>query len=72
MLPPEVLDEVRAIARSNPALHLEFTRRGGHAGFISGSIPWRPFYYAEYRACEFIAEQFAARPATIETERRKA
>ena len=61
MLPPEVLDEVRAIARSNPALHLEFTVRGGHAGFIAGSIPWRPFYYAEYRACEFIAEQFAAR-----------
>jgi predicted alpha/beta-fold hydrolase len=71
MLPPEVLDEVRHIARNNPALHLEFTGRGGHAGFISGSIPWRPFYYAEYRACEFIAEQFAARLATIE-ERRKA
>jgi predicted alpha/beta-fold hydrolase len=72
MLPPDVLDEVRHIARNNPALHLEFTARGGHAGFISGSIPWRPFYYAEYRACDFLAEQFDARLATIAKERRKA
>lgn len=72
MLPREVLDEVRDIAVRNPALNLEFAAKGGHAGFISGSVPWRPFYYAEYRACEFIAEEFAARSATIATERRKA
>src|SRR5258705_931142 len=59
MLPPEVLDEVRDVARRNPALHLEFVGRGGHAGFISGSAPWQPFYYAEYRVGEFFAEQFA-------------
>jgi hypothetical protein len=59
MLPPEVLDEAREIARRNPALHLEFVDRGGHAGFIAGSMPWRPFYYAEYRVGEFFAEQFA-------------
>jgi predicted alpha/beta-fold hydrolase len=59
MLPPEVLHEVREAARRNPALHLEFVRRGGHAGFIAGSVPWRPFYYAEYRVGEFFAEQFA-------------
>jgi uncharacterized protein len=58
MLPPEVLDEVREIARRNPALHPEFVQRGGHAGFIAGSWPWRPFYYAEYRVGEFFAEQF--------------
>ncbi len=58
MLPPEVLDEVRDIARRNPALHLEFVEQGGHAGFIAGSWPWRPFYYAEYRVGEFFAEQF--------------
>jgi predicted alpha/beta-fold hydrolase len=58
MLPPEVLDEVRDIARQNPALHLEFVEQGGHAGFITGSWPWRPFYYAEYRVGEFFAEQF--------------
>ena len=59
MLPPEVLDEAREIAGQNPALHLEFVGRGGHAGFIAGSLPWRPFYYAEFRVGEFFAEQFA-------------
>jgi predicted alpha/beta-fold hydrolase len=59
MLPPEVLDEVRAVARQNPALHLEFVDQGGHAGFISGSVPWRPFYYAEHRVGQFFAAQFA-------------
>jgi uncharacterized protein len=64
MLPPEVLDEVRDIARRNPALRLEFMQRGGHAGFIAGSWPWRPFYYAEYRVGEFFAEQFQNASAT--------
>lgn len=59
MLPPEVLTEVREVAQRNPALHLEFVDKGGHAGFISGSRPWRPFYYAEYRVGEFFAEAFA-------------
>jgi predicted alpha/beta-fold hydrolase len=59
MLPPEVLDEVRQIATRNPALHPEFAARGGHAGFIAGSIPWRPFYYAEHRVGEFFADAFA-------------
>jgi predicted alpha/beta-fold hydrolase len=48
-----VLDEVSCIARSNPELHIEFVKRGGHVGFISGRVPWRPFYYAEWRATEF-------------------
>jgi predicted alpha/beta-fold hydrolase len=58
MLPPQVLDEVREVARRNPSLYLEFVDRGGHAGFITGSAPWRPFYYAEYRVGEFLAAQF--------------
>jgi predicted alpha/beta-fold hydrolase len=67
MLPPEVLDEVREAARKNPALHIEFVRKGGHAGFVTGSVPWRPFYYAEYRVGEFFAacfEQAGAQPIT--------
>jgi predicted alpha/beta-fold hydrolase len=59
MLPPEVLDEVRDVARHNPALRLEFVAKGGHAGFVAGLWPWRPFYYAEYRVGEFFAETFA-------------
>jgi uncharacterized protein len=60
MLPPEVLDEVRAAARKNPALEIEFVEVGGHAGFVTGSVPWRPFYYAEYRVGEFFAAHMAA------------
>ena len=54
-LPAAVLDEVRATASSNPFLHLEFTRRGGHVGFVGGRSPWRPHYYAEWRVCEFLS-----------------
>ena len=61
MLPPQVLAEVRTIANRNPALHLEFPAKGGHAGFIAGSRPWRPFYYAEHRVGEFFASAFAER-----------
>jgi uncharacterized protein len=65
MLPPEVLDEVRDVARRNPNLHLEFVERGGHAGFITGSWPWQPFYYAEYRVGEFFAGQFDIASASL-------
>jgi predicted alpha/beta-fold hydrolase len=58
MLPAEVLDEVREAASDNPALEVDFVERGGHAGFITGSLPWRPFYYAEHRVGEFFAQQF--------------
>jgi uncharacterized protein len=58
MLPAEVLDDVREAARKNPALHIEFVSKGGHAGFVTGSVPWRPFYYAEYRVGEFFATSF--------------
>jgi hypothetical protein len=54
-LPPEVLGEVRALARENPRLTLEFTRRGGHVGFVGGAAPWRATYYAEWRVSEFLA-----------------
>lgn len=57
-LPAVVLDEVSAIASENPFLHLEFTPRGGHVGFVSGRAPWRPQYYAEWRICEFLANHF--------------
>jgi predicted alpha/beta-fold hydrolase len=64
-LPRSVLDEVRAIGRTNSHLTLEFTSTGGHVGFVGGRLPWRPSYYAERRACEFldraIRRQFRAR-----------
>jgi len=53
-LPPSVLDEVAGIARRNSCLTAEFTEGGGHVGFVHGS-PWRPLYYAERRAGEFLS-----------------
>lgn len=55
-LPSEILDEVRRVAETNPRLTLEFTPRGGHVGFVSGRLPWRPSYYAEWRVCEFLSQ----------------
>lgn len=69
MLPPEVLDEVLDLARGNPALHIEFVGKGGHAGFVTGSWPWRPFYYAEYRVGEFFTASFR-RAATMPLTRK--
>lgn len=54
-LPPAVLEDVRAIARRNDYLRLEFTKHGGHVGFVEGRNPFRPRYYAERRAVEFLA-----------------
>ena len=57
-LPPAVLDEVAEIARENSCLTVEFTRGGGHVGFVHG-VPWRPLYYAERRVDEFLSSNLA-------------
>jgi predicted alpha/beta-fold hydrolase len=54
-LPSTILDEVRAIVAENPALAAEFHPRGGHVGFVGGTAPWRPTYYAERRVLDFLA-----------------
>jgi predicted alpha/beta-fold hydrolase len=59
-LPAEVLDEVRDVADGNPALTLEFNKHGGHVGFVGGRWPWKPFYYGEWRACEFLSDALRA------------
>ncbi len=59
-LPPQVLDEVRAIAQDNSALELEFAAHGGHVGFVGGWNPLRPDYYMERRAGDFLARQISA------------
>lgn len=66
-LPREVLDEVRDVARHNPALTLEFVERGGHVGFVSGRVPWRPHYYGEWRVCDFLAHRLAEQDARERT-----
>lgn len=57
-LPADVLDQVRTVAEDNQALTIEFHDRGGHVGFTSGSLPWNPWYYGEWRSAEFLATLF--------------
>jgi uncharacterized protein len=46
----------RCIPRiANPSVTLEVWPRGGHLGFVEGP-PWRPRFYAERRAVEFLAQ----------------
>jgi len=59
-LPPEVLARAEAVAAANPRLHVEFTSHGGHVGFVSGSRPWRPFYYGEWRIFRFFEDLMEA------------
>ena len=54
--PPEVLDEVTAIARTNRLLTLDFPDRGGHVGFVGGYWPWQPIDYAELRVLAFMEQ----------------
>lgn len=56
-LPSRVLDAVRDKARANPHLDVEFTRHGGHVGFIGGQNPFYPVYYLEQRVTGFLAGQ---------------
>ena len=64
-LPSSVLNEVRAIASHNPALETEFPPHGGHVGFTGGLLPWKPFYYGEWRAAQFLADRFAESAHTL-------
>jgi hypothetical protein len=48
-----------SIAREHPHLHLERSERGGHVGFVGGSV-LAPRFYAEERAMEFALERIEA------------
>ncbi len=53
LVPESILPE-EYVARSS-WLQAEFTRKGGHAGFVAGAFPGRPLYWAEHRAIDFLA-----------------
>ena len=63
-LPPSVLEDVQKVADSNSAISTEFPAHGGHVSFVAGSSPRRPFYYAEWRAAEFIGGHLVNSSAT--------
>ena len=48
------------IVAANPHLTAAFTDRGGHLGFVEGSLPWRPRFWAEREAAIFLARELRA------------
>lgn len=40
----------------SPMVSLEITETGGHVGFVSGTVPWRPQYWLEQRIPGFLHE----------------
>jgi uncharacterized protein len=53
-LPVAVLERARAAA--SPLVDFRVTSRGGHIGFVEGSAPWRPRYWAERAAIAWLAK----------------
>jgi hypothetical protein len=54
----EVLPELNEIS---PHVYLELTQQGGHVGFISGLIPFKPEYWLEQRIPEFLMDYVVAK-----------
>ena len=58
-LPRETLARARAAARR--ASSFIVTERGGHIGFVGGWMPWRPSYWAEVFAVDWLEEASRSR-----------
>jgi predicted alpha/beta-fold hydrolase len=52
-LPRETLTRARSAASSS--VEFRITARGGHIGFVAGRTPWRPSYWAERLAVDWLA-----------------
>jgi hypothetical protein len=55
-LPEDVLQVVRKSFINSNFIHFEFTRRGGHVGWIEGSI-FDPRYYMEERVIDWLTQE---------------
>ena len=52
-MPPSVIP---AATELSPHVTLELHRHGGHAGFVSGAVPWRARYWLEQRIPDFLQD----------------
>jgi predicted alpha/beta-fold hydrolase len=57
LIPGETAHWAREAA--SPEVTCEITSWGGHTGFVSGSWPWRPSYWAEDRAIDWLRRHAA-------------
>lgn len=47
-------DVIPSRAELSPFVTLEVTESGGHVGFVTGNVPWRPRYWLEERVPAFL------------------
>ena len=51
-------DVIPSAEELSESVQLEVTKSGGHVGFVSGKVPWRPRYWLEQRIPVFLGEYF--------------
>jgi predicted alpha/beta-fold hydrolase len=62
-LPAEVLPKARVAA--SPALTCLFTEHGGHVGFVAGSSPGQPVYWAEETIVKWLARKVSGTVSSL-------
>lgn len=55
MMTKDVIPELHELSAK---IKLEVTAGGGHVGFVTGKLPWRPKYWLEQRVPEFLRQHF--------------
>lgn len=68
-LPSAVLDDVRDVVRTTPAVSIEFPARGGHVGFVSGPWPGSAAYWMESRVFDWLATRLSPTGAPVAEHR---
>ena len=51
-------DVIPTLQELSSSVKLEVTETGGHVGFVSGNVPWRPQYWLEQRIPLFLRDFF--------------
>ena len=56
LMPPDVIPGPHELPEQ---VRLELTKGGGHVGFVSGHLPWKPRYWLEERVPQFLQAYLA-------------
>jgi len=52
---PDIIPDAHELSKF---VTLEISKTGGHVGFVTGHLPWRPVYWLEQRAMEYLKQHF--------------